>query len=69
MVQRMTVKTILHGDCVKDGKDDFDETVSKFLSELDEDSLVSVHSVQSGDEKKGTDFGVLIIYKISTEET
>jgi hypothetical protein len=28
-----------------------------------------VHSVQSGDEKKGTDFGVLIIYKISTEET
>lgn len=67
MVQRMIVKTILHGDCVKDGKDDFDETVSKFLSELDEDSLVSVHPVQSTDEKKGTDFGVLIIYKISTE--
>jgi hypothetical protein len=67
MVQRMIVKTILHGDCVKDGKDDFDEMVSKFLSELDEDSLVSVHPVQSPDEKKGTDFGVLIIYKISTE--
>lgn len=67
MVQRMIVKTILHGDWVKDGKDDFDETVSKFLSELDEDSLVSVHPVQSTDEKKGTDFGVLIIYKISTE--
>jgi hypothetical protein len=67
-VQRMTVKTILHGDCVKDGKDNFDDTVSKFLSELDEDSLVSVHPVQSGDEKKGTDFGVLIIYKVSTEE-
>jgi len=67
MVQRMIVKTILHGDCVKDGKDDFDEMVSKFLSELDEDSLVSVHPVQSTDEKKGTDFGVLIIYKISTE--
>lgn len=67
-VQRMIVKTILHGDCVKDGKDDFDETVSKFLSELVEESLLSVHPVQVANEKKGADFGVLIIYKMSTEE-
>ena len=65
---RMIVKTILHGDCVKDGKDDFDETVSKFLSELVEESLLSVHPVQVTNEKKGADFGVLIIYKMSTEE-
>jgi len=67
-VRRMTVKTIFHADCVKDGKDEFDDTVSKFLSELDEDSLVGVHPVQTADEKKGADFGVVIIYKTTPEE-
>jgi hypothetical protein len=67
--QRISMKTILHGDCVKDKKDTFDETVSKFLTELDEECLISVHPVQyTADEKKGTDFGVMILYKIMADE-
>ena len=56
------MKTILHSDCVKDKRDTFDETVSKFLNELDEDCLIGMHPVQyTVDEKKGTDFGVMIL--------
>ncbi len=63
-VHRISVKTILHSDCVKEKKDTFDETLSKFLNELDEESLMGVHPVQyTADEKKGTDFGVMIVYK------
>ena len=63
------MKTILHGDCLKDKKDAFDETVTQFLNELDEECLMSVHPVQyTVDEKKGTDFGVMILYKIVVEE-
>ena len=67
--QRISMKTILHGDCLKDKKDTFDETVAQFLNELDEECLMSVHPVQyTVDEKKGTDFGVMILYKIMTDE-
>ena len=67
--QRISMKTILHGDCLKDKKDTFDETVTQFLNELDEECLMSVHPVQyTVDEKKGTDFGVMILYKIMADE-
>jgi len=66
---RLCVKTILHGDCVKDKKDTFDDTVSEFLSSLEEDNLIGVHPVQYvADEKKGTDFGVLVVYRTMPEE-
>ncbi len=66
---RLCVKTILHGDCVKDKKDAFDDTVSKFLSELEEENLIGVHPIQYvADEKKGTDFGVLVVYRTTPEE-
>ena len=68
LVHRLTVKTILHAQCVKE-KSDFDEEVSKFLSSLDEENLVEVHPVQyTDDEKKGNDFGVMILYKTTLEE-
>ena len=67
--QRISMKTILHGDCLKDKKDTFDETVTQFLNELDEECLMGVHPVQyTVDEKKGTDFGVMILYKIMADE-
>ena len=66
---RLCVKTILHGDCVKDKKDTFDDTVSEFLSSLEEDNLIGVHPVQYvADERKGTDFGVLVVYRTTPEE-
>lgn len=67
-VHRMSVKTILHAKCVKEKKD-FDEEVSKFLSSVDEENLVEVHPVQyTDDEKKGNDFGVMILFKTVLEE-
>ena len=66
---RLCVKTILHGDCVKGKKDTFDDTVSEFLSSLEEDNLIGVHPVQYvADEKKGTDYGVLVVYRTTPEE-
>ena len=63
------MKTILHGNCLKDKKDTFDETVSQFLNEMDEECLIGVHPVQySVDEKKGVDFGVMILYRKMTDE-
>jgi len=68
LAHRLSVKTILHAQCVKE-KSDFDEEVSKFLSSLDEENLVEVHPVQfTDDEKKGNDFGVMILYKTTLEE-
>ena len=63
-MNKLLVKTFLRGDFVKDKKDTFDEEVSKFLSSLEEENLVGVHPVQyTTDEKKGNDFGVMILYK------
>ena len=66
---RISMKTILHGNCLIDKKDTFDETVSQFLNEMDEECLIGVHPVQySVDEKKGIDFGVMILYRKMTDE-
>jgi len=68
-LHKLSVKTIFHSDCVKDKRDTFDDEVSKFLSSLEEENLVGVHPVQyTADEKKGSDFGVMIIYKAVPNE-
>lgn len=68
-LHKLSVKTILHSDCVADKKDTFDDVVSKFLSSLEEENLVGVHPVQyTADEKKGSDFGVMILYKTIPQE-
>jgi len=68
-LHRLSVKTILHSDCVKGKEDTFDDEVSKFLSSLEEENLVGVHPVQyTADEKKGSDFGVMILYKTVPKE-
>ena len=68
-LHKLSVKTILHSDCVADKKDTFDDVVSKFLSSLEEENLVAVHPVNyTADEKKGSDFGVMILYKTVPKE-
>ena len=67
-LHKLSVKTILRSECAK-AKKNFDEEVSKFLSSIDEENLVEVHPVQyTEDDKKGNDFGVMILYKIVPEE-
>lgn len=68
-LHKLSVKTILHSDCVTDKKDTFDDEVSKFLNNLEEENLVEVHPVQyNADEKKGADFGVMILYRTVPKE-
>lgn len=67
-LHKLSVKTILRSECAK-AKKSFDEEVSKFLSSIDEENLVEVHPVQyTEDDKKGNDFGLMILYKIVPEE-
>ena len=67
-LHKLSVKTILRSECAK-AKKNFDEEVSKFLSSIDEENLVEVHPVQyTEDDKKGNDFGLMILYKIVPEE-
>ena len=67
-LHKLSVKAILRSECAR-AKKDFDEEVSKFLSSIDEENLVEVHPVQyTEDDKKGNDFGLMILYKIVPEE-
>ena len=67
-LHKLSVKTILRSECAK-AKKNFDEEVSKFLSSIDEENLVEVHPVQyTEDDKRGNDFGLMILYKIVPEE-
>jgi len=67
-LHKLSVKTILRSECAK-AKKSFDEEVSKFLSSIDEENLVEVHPVQyTEDDKKGNDFGLMILYKVVPEE-
>lgn len=68
-LHKLSVKTILHSDCVTDKADTFDDEVSKFLSNLEEENLVGVHPVQyNADDKKGADFGVMILFRTVPKE-
>ena len=63
-IKHKAVKTFRHSDCQKDGKDTFDETVSKFLRELEDEDVISVTPVQYSEGKdKPSDYGVIIVHK------
>lgn len=67
-LKKARLKTFRHAECVKDGKDHFDETVSEFLQKTGDDNVVSVHPVQYSHTPKDatqsqTDYGVVIVYK------
>jgi len=63
-IKHKAVKTFRHSDCQKDGKDIFDETVSEFLRELEDEDVISVTPVQYSEGKdKPSDYGVIIVHK------
>jgi len=66
--KKFHVKTIRHSDCVQDGRDAFDATVSNFLEQLEGREVVSVSPVSyshivAAQSQPLIDYGVLIIYK------
>lgn len=65
----LTIRTIRHSECQKDGKDNFDATVTQFLRSQGEENILSINPVQySNGEKQAIDFGVIVIYKSGQEE-
>lgn len=66
--KKFHVKTIRHADCISQGTDSFDTTVSEFMDKLAEAQVISVTPIsysrlEPGTERSLMDYGVLIVYK------
>lgn len=65
---KMRFKTLRHHEYVKEGKDGFDEAVTKFLDSVGEPNVTSVEPIQythndSEGKQPMIDYGVMIVYK------
>jgi hypothetical protein len=65
---RVRLRTIRRADCIMNGKDRFDETVSELLQSLGEGHLISVHPIHytqiDPDSKQPVaDYGVMVVYR------
>ncbi|MEW6302163.1 MAG: hypothetical protein AB1705_01745 [Verrucomicrobiota bacterium] len=65
---KLLQRTILRNECVVEGKDRFDQTVTEFLSSLGEGHFVSLHPIQytrvdAETKQPVIDYGVIIVYK------
>jgi hypothetical protein len=65
---KVRCKTFRHHDHVKDGKDSFDEAVSRFLAQVGEENVVSVESIQytwldTEAKVPMNDYGAMVLYK------
>ena len=66
--KRARVKTFRRQECMKDGKDRFDESVNEFLQKVGGDNIIAIHPITySYPAKEGnqmlTDYGVIVHYK------
>ena len=66
--KQVRIRTIRRAACIESGHDNFDDVVSKFLLEVGEPNLISVHTVgytyfDVATQKMLTDYGVLIVYR------
>ena len=62
------LKTFRRQDCMKDGKDRFDDMVTEFLQKVGADNFVEAHAINySYVPKEGTqvltDYGVVVVYR------
>ena len=66
--KQVRIRTIRRAACIESGHDNFDDMVSKFLLEVGEPNLMSVHTVgytyfDVATQKMLTDYGILIVYR------
>lgn len=64
----LRVKTFKRSECMEVGKDNFDDVVSAFLSEVGEDHIISVHPISYAHQDLASrswvdDYGVMIVYR------
>jgi DNA-directed RNA polymerase subunit RPC12/RpoP len=66
--KQVRIRTIRRAACVESGHDNFDDVVSKFLLEIGEPNLMSVHPVgytyfDVATQKMLTDYGLVVVYR------
>ncbi len=66
--KQVRIRTIRRAACIESGHDNFDEVVSKFLLEIGETNLMSIHPVgytyfDVATQKMLTDYGAMIVYR------
>ena len=67
-LKKIRLKSFRRAECVKDGKDQFDETVSEFLQKTGDENVLSIHPVHYSHTPKDAtqsqaDYGVVIVYR------
>jgi DNA-directed RNA polymerase subunit RPC12/RpoP len=66
--KQVRIRTIRRATCIEGGHDHFDEVVSKFLKEVGELDIISLHTVtynyyDVATQKTLTDYGLLVVYR------
>lgn len=66
--KQVRIHTIRRAACIESGHDNFDDVVSKFLLEVGEGNLMSIHPVgytyfDVATQKMLTDYGAMIVYR------
>lgn len=66
--KKIRIHTIRRAQCVESGHDKFDEMVTKFLQDVGEPNITSIHTINYeqfdvGTQKVMTDYGVLIVFR------
>jgi DNA-directed RNA polymerase subunit RPC12/RpoP len=66
--KQVRIRTIRRVSCIESGHDNFDDVVSKFLKEIGEPNLMSVHTIyysfyDVATQKLVTDYGIMIVYR------
>ena len=66
--KQVRIRTIRRASCIESGHDNFDDMVSKFLLEVGEPNLMSIHPVnytffEVATQKMVTDYGVIVVYR------
>jgi hypothetical protein len=66
--KKIRIHTIRRAACIESGHDKFDEKVSKYLQDVGEANVVSIHTVSYeifdvGTQKIMVDYGVVIVYR------
>ncbi|MBW8863668.1 MAG: hypothetical protein JF609_01870 [Verrucomicrobia bacterium] len=66
--KKIRIHTIRRAQCIESGHDKFDEVVSKYLQDVGEANITSLHTINYeqfdvGTQKIMTDYGILIVYR------
>ena len=66
--KKIRVQTIRHDKCIESGHDKFDEMVSKFLADMGEQNIISLHCINYEHfdvqtQKMMTDYGLVIVFR------